>query len=74
MKMTRDQFDALIKVYERWQHKTEHAILPLDGVEFVPTDEYRKGDYIGCWVGSPTETNEHGSMYLGIEADGYTHS
>ena len=74
MKITQAQFESLTKVYERWQSKTNHPILPSDGVEIVPDDEYKRGDYIGCWVGAPTENTPHGSMYLGIEADGYTHS
>ena len=42
--------------------------------EIVPDEDYRKGDYYGIWVGTPTENTPHGSMFLGIESDGYTHS
>ena len=72
MKVTQAQMDALYRVYLRWQDKTPHAIMP-DEFEIVPDEESRKGDYIGVWVGGePGQGN--GGMYLGIEADGYTHS
>ena len=81
MKVTQAQLDALFKVYLRWQDKTEHAIMPEE-FTLVPDDEYRVGDCIGVWVGTPDADrdktdkrfNRFGSMYLGIEHDGYTHS
>ena len=76
MKCTQAQFDSLVKVYLRWQDKTPHAIIPDDGVEIVPDEEYRNGDYLGVWVGGPIpQSRDHGSsLYLGIEKDGHTHS
>ena len=75
MKLTQAQMDALYEVYIHWQNKTPHAIMPPE-FEIVPDDEYRKGDYIGLWVGGPVpQSRDHGSaMYLGIESDGHTHS
>ena len=77
MKCTQRQMDALYQVYLRWQTKTPHAIMPM-GFEVVPNDEYRDGDYIGVWVGEPTQghiaASDPGAMYLGIEKDGHTHS
>ena len=67
MKVTQAQMDALYRVYLRWQDKTDADIM-LREFEIVPDDEYRKGDYVGVWVGSEPQ------MYLGIEHDGYTHS
>ena len=79
MKCTQAQFDALVKVYLRWQDKTPHAIMPGDGLEIVPGDDYTDGDYIGVWVGgpipvAPVDDNRSKAMYLGIEKDGHTHS
>ena len=76
MKLTQAQMDALYKVYQQWQDKTPHAIMTNDGVEIIPDDEYRDGDYLGVWVGGPVpQSRDHGSaMYLGIEKDGHTHS
>ena len=76
MKCTQAQFDALVKVYLRWQDKTPHEIIPDHGVEIVPDEEYRDGDYLGVWVGGPVpQSRDHGgAMYLGIEKDGHTHS
>jgi hypothetical protein len=71
-KMTPKQFEALCVVYRRWQHTTKHAILPQDGVEIVSEEDYGTG-YLGIWVGAPHNGNP-GGIYLGIEADGYTHS
>ena len=72
MELTMHQLGALFKVYERWQNKTPHAIMPME-FEIVTIEEYRKGDYIGVWVGGePGQGN--GGMYLGIESDGHTHS
>ena len=75
MKCTQAQLDALYQVYLRWQDKTPHAIMPEE-FETVPDYNYRNGDYIGVWVGGvvPTSREETGSLYLGIEKDGYTHS
>ena len=75
MKLTQAQLDALYRVYLRWQDKTPHAIMP-ESFEIVSDDEYQDGDYIGIWVGGPIPlSREHGgSIYLGIEKDGYTHS
>ena len=77
MKCTQAQLDALYQIYLRWQDKTEHAIMP-DEFEIVPDEDYKLGDYIGVWVGTAPEGSEwphnHGSMFLGIEKDGYTHS
>ena len=75
MQLTQAQLDALYKVYLRWQNKTPHAIMPTE-FEIVPDEEYRKGDYIGVWVGGPVpQSRDHGAaMYLGIESDGHTHS
>jgi len=67
MKVTQAQIEALYKVYLRWQDKTPHAIMPMDFE--VVEDGF---GYIGVWVGG--EPGEPGSMYLGIELDGYTHS
>ena len=72
MQLTQAQLDALYKVYKQWQNKTPHAIIPVE-FEIVPDDEYRKGDYIGVWVGGEPGRN-NGGMFLGIESDGYTHS
>jgi hypothetical protein len=70
---TQKQYDALARVAERWQHHTpQHEIMP-DGFLIVPESEYREGDHIGVWVG-PECDGKPGSMYLGIEYDGYTHS
>ena len=66
MKVTQAQLDALYKVYQRWQNKTEYDIMPMD-FEIVPDEDYPKGDYIGVWVANK-------SLYLGIESDGHTHS
>ena len=71
MKVTQAQIDALYKVYLRWQNKTAHDIMPRE-FEVVPSEECP--GYIGIWVGTPTDSTPHGSMYLGIEPDGYTHS
>lgn len=82
MKCTQAQIDALYRIYLRWQDKTPHAIMPIE-FEIVATwdDDSGKpfmkpGDYIGVWVGGPIpQSRNHGSaMYLGIEADGHTHS
>jgi len=75
MKLTMHQLGALFKVYERWQNKTPHAIMPME-FEIVTIEEYRKGDYIGVWVGGPVpQSRDHGgALYLGIESDGHTHS
>ena len=75
MKITQAQMDALYRVYLRWQDKTDADIMPRE-FEIVPDDEYRKGDYVGVWVGGPVpQSRDHGTaMYLGIENDGYTHS
>ena len=75
MQLTQAQLDAIYKVYQQWQNKTPHAIMPEE-FEIVPDEEYRKGDYIGVWVGGPVpQSRDHGgSMYLGIESDGHTHS
>ena len=76
MKCTQAQFDALTKIYLRWQDKTPHAIMPEDGIEIVPDEDNKINDYIGVWVGGPIpQSRDHGTaMYLGIEKDGYTHS
>ena len=76
LQCTQAQFDALIKVYLRWQDKTPHAILPDDGVEIIPDEDYRVGNYIGVWAGGdiPIDREPTGAIYLGIEKDGYTHS
>ena len=66
MQLTRAQLDALYDIYQRWQNKTPHAIMPEE-FEIVPYEEYRKGDYIMVSVGK-------GGLSLGIESDGYTHS
>ena len=72
MELTMHQLGALFKVYQQWQNKTPHAIMPTE-FEIVTIEEYRKGDYIGVWVGGePGQGN--GGMYLGIESDGHTHS
>ena len=75
MKITQAQLDSLYRVYQQWQDKTPHAIMPEE-FEIVPDGEYRKGDYIGVWVGGPVpQSRDHGSsMYLGIESDGHVHS
>ena len=75
MKCTQAQLDALYQAYLRWQDKTPHAIMP-DEFEIVPDDEYKRGDYIGMWVGGPVpQSRDRGSsMYLGIESGGHTHS
>ena len=75
MQLTQAQLDAIYRIYQQWQDKTPHAIMPVD-FEIVPDENYRKGDYIGVWVGESTQQSQsrHGSMYLGIESDGYTHS
>ena len=76
MECTQAQFDALVKVYLRWQDKTPHVIIPDEGVEIIPDEDNDIGDYIGVWVGGPVpQSRDHGSaMYLGIEKDGHTHS
>lgn len=71
-KMTAKQFDALVEVYLKWQTITKHPIMPADGVEIVPEEEFGN-NYYGIWVGT-THNDNPGSLYLGIEPDGYTHS
>ena len=66
MKITQAQLDALYRIYQQWQNKTPHAIMPEE-FEIVPDGEYRKGDYIMVSVGE-------GKLVLGIESDGYVHS
>ena len=75
MQLTQAQLDSLYNVYQRWQDKTPHAIMPEE-FEIVPDEEYRKGDYIGVWVGGHNDVDNTGlgQMFLGIESDGYTHS
>ena len=75
MKVTQAQLDALYTVYQRWQDKTPHAIMPQE-YEVIADYDYRNGDYIGVWVGGdiPISRDPTGAMYLGIEKDGYTHS
>jgi len=75
MQLTRAQLDALYDIYQRWQNKTPHAIMPEE-FEIVPYEEYRKGDYIGVWVGGHNDVDNTGlgQMFLGIESDGYIHS
>ena len=80
MKMTVEQLGALVDIWLRWRECTPHDIVPKpEDIELVPSSEYRKGDYIGIWVGAPTHISgvtkpNPGSLYLGIESDGYTHS
>lgn len=77
LKLTQAQLDALYQVYQRWQNKTPHAIMPEE-FEVVEEEELKPGYNIGTWVGEPDEDKEWpqsmGYMYLGIERDGYTHS
>ena len=70
--MTQAQFDACVKVYLRWQGKTPHHIMTNEGVEIVADEDYPAGGYYGIWVGG--DPSDRGSMYLGIEPDGSTHS
>ena len=58
MKCTQAQIDALYKVYLQWQDVTPHAIMPNEGVEIVPDEDYKTGDYFGVWVGTPAEGAE----------------
>ena len=70
--ITQAQLDAIYSIYQRWQDKTPHAIMPTN-FKVIPDDEYRDGDYVGVWVGGEPGYG-NGGMYLGIEKDGYTHS
>lgn len=71
-KLTEAQLKALYAVYLRWQNITPQAIMPRS-FEIIPESEVTPGSYFGLWVGTPTK-EEPGSIYLGIEADGHTHS
>ena len=79
--LTQAQLDALYQVYLRWQNDTGHPIMPEE-YEIVDEKDYNPGDYIGTWVGyehNGTTINgghihHYGSMYIGIERDGHTHS
>ena len=78
MKCTQAQLDALYQIYLRWQDKTVYPIMPTDP-EIVPDDDYKDGDYIAVWVGTLQERDNGsticpGSIYLGVEKDGHTHS
>ena len=72
VKLTSEQLYALFKVYLNWQDITPHPIMP-ESFEVIPQEDYEVGGYYGLWVGTPICDNP-GSMYLGIEADGHTHS
>lgn len=72
IKFTQQQLDALYQVYLNWQEITPHPIMP-ESFEIIPLDDYEVGGYYGLWVGTPINDNP-GSLYLGIEADGHTHS
>jgi hypothetical protein len=71
VRVTQAQLDALRKVSERWQEITQHQIIPEE-IDIVTEEEYGH-HYHGVWVGTPAN-DKPGSMFLGIEPDGYTHS
>lgn len=72
IEFTQLQIDALYQVYLSWQDITPRPIMP-EKFEIVSQEDYAAGDYYGLWVGTPI-CNNPGSMYLGIEGDGHTHS
>jgi hypothetical protein len=72
IKFTQHQLGALFQVYLNWQNITPHPIMP-ESFEVVSVEEYGVSDYYGLWVGTPINDNP-GSLYIGIEGDGHTHS
>lgn len=71
LKLTAKQIEALFQVYLRWQNITPCPIMPTSF--FLISEEEYGTKYHGIWVGKPHKGNP-GSLFLGIESDGYTHS
>jgi len=69
VELTRSQWIALQDVYERWNVKER---LQENEITFLPSDT-NDGRYFGIWVGA-TRDDRPGSLFLGIERDGYVHS
>jgi hypothetical protein len=68
MIVTQAQLDKLYELYQRWQNRTPHPIMPVE-FEIVSEEDYGTR-YYGVWVDGPP--NE--GMFIGIEADGYAHT
>ena len=67
--LTQAQLDGLYKVYLKWQNITPECNIMPEKFNIIETTTR----YIGVWVGTPTSGNP-GSLFLGIESDGYIHS